>query len=257
MLLYEFDPAKKAVIDPEMCTSPVENFPEVTVACFSGKLFRSVLSFFEGEKICEIHTAVGYNPVYRVRYKGMDFAFFQARVGEPLCVAEYEDLMAMGSKRLVMLGTCGVLDKNIEDCGIIIPTAALRDEGTSYHYAPPSDMIPVNGKYKALFKEVLSEFGYSYVEGMTWTTDAPYRETRAKVESRKAMGAVCVDMECAGMQALCDFRGTDFFQFFYAADNLDNSTWERRSLSGADRLDDKSRIALLAFELGLRMVADS
>ena len=60
-------------------------------------------------------------------------------------------------------------------------------------------------------------------------------------------------MECAGMQALCDFRGTDFFQFFYAGDNLDHSSWQPRSLSGESRLDDKSKIALLAFELGLKI----
>ena len=55
------------------------------------------------------------------------------------------------------------------------------------------------------------------------------------------------------MQALCDFRGTDFFQFFYAGDNLDHSQWQPRSISGETRLDDKSKIALLAFELGLKI----
>ena len=55
------------------------------------------------------------------------------------------------------------------------------------------------------------------------------------------------------MQALCDFRGSDFFQFFYAGDNLDHSEWQPRSLSGEARLDDKSKIALLAFELGLKV----
>ena len=161
--------------------------------------------------------------------------------------------MAMGSKCLILLGNCGVLDRTIEDCGIIIPTKAIRDEGSSYHYAPPSDTIDVNKKYKHLFKEVLNQFGYPYVEGTTWTTDACYRETREKVQRRKAQGAICVEMECAGMQALCDFRGTDFFQFFYAGDNLDHSSWQPRSLSGESRLDDKSKIALLAFELGLKI----
>ena len=131
--------------------------------------------------------------------------------------------MAMGSRCLILLGNCGVLDKSIEDCGIIIPTKAIRDEGFSYHYAPPSDTIEVNAKYRELFKEVLREHNYSFVEGTTWTTDACYGETREKVNRRKEQGAICVEMECAGMQALCDFRGTDFFQFFYAGDNLDNS----------------------------------
>lgn len=105
-----------------------------------------------------------------------------------------------------------------------------------------------------MFKAVLAEFGYPYVEGTTWTTDAPYRETVEKVARRKAQGAICVEMECAGMQAVCDFRGTEFFQFFYAGDNLDHSSWQPRSLSGSARLDDKSKIALLAFELGLKIM---
>ena len=57
----------------------------------------------------------------------------------------------------------------------------------------------------------------------------------------------------AGMQALCDFRGVGFFQFFYAGDNLDHTEWEPRSLSNESRLDDKTKIALLALELALKI----
>lgn len=253
MLLEEFDNERISVINPDMTTQKLENYPEVTISCFSKKLFDSALSCFEAKKIAEIHSAVGLNPIYEVGYKGKRFALFQSLVGEPLCVAQYEEIMALGSKRLILLGNCGVLDKNIEDCGIIIPTRALRDEGTSFHYVKPSDYIEVNKKYKNEFIEVLNECGYPYVEGVTWTTDACYRETRNKVNRRKEQGAVCVEMECAGMQAVCDFRGTEFFQFFYAGDNLDHSTWDPRSLSGDARLDDKTKIMFLAFELGLKI----
>ncbi len=256
MILEEYDASKNAVINPEMLVNKIEDFPDVTVSCFSQQLFRMVLSFFEPKLIANVHSAVGANPVYEVIYKEEKFAFFQSYVGEPKCVADYEDIMAMGSKRLILLGNCGVLDKSIEDCGIIIPTKAIRDEGCSYHYAPASDTIDVNRNYIELFKTVLDEFGYPYVEGTTWTTDAAYRETREKVNRRKEQGAVCVEMECAGMQALCDFRGSEFFQFFYAGDNLDHSDWQPRSLSGDVRLDDKSKIALLAFELGLKIMKE-
>ena len=103
---------------------------------------------------------------------------------------------------------------------------------------------------------VLTECGYPYVEGVTWTTDACYRETREKVNRRKEQGAICVEMECAGMQAVCDFRGTEFFQFFYAGDNLDHSSWDPRSLSSGARLDDKTKIMFLAFELGWKIMND-
>ena len=166
-------------------------------------------------------------------------------------------MIAMGARRIILVGNCGVLDKTIEDCGIIIPTAALRDEGTSYHYAPASDSIPVNRRGREEFKTILRELGYPYVEGITWTTDAFYRETREKVAARKAMGAVCVEMECAAVQAMCDFRGVEFFQFLYAGDNLDHSAWDPRSLSGDTRLDDKQKIGLLAFELACAMEESS
>ena len=253
MLLTEFDPAKNAVIDPDMMHHPVPDFPETLVSVFSHQLFGKLRDFLGGKVIAETHDVDGDWPVYEVTYRGKRFAFYKARLGAPACVGCFEDVIPMGAKRIILLGNCGVLDKDIKDCGIIIPTKAIRDEGTSYHYAPAADFIEVNKRYVPEFMAVCREFGYGYVTGTTWTTDAFYRETRAKVEARKKMGAVCVEMECAAMQAMCDLRGVEFFQFLYAGDSLDHSGWDPRSLSGSARLEDKEKIALLAFELACRI----
>ena len=253
MLLEEFDENKKAVINPDMIFQKIPDFPETVVSVFSHQLFDALVRFLGGTVIAESHDVDGVWPVYEVNYKGKRFAFFKGRLGGPACVGAFEDVMAFGGKRIILLGNCGVLDKNIKDCGIIIPTKAIRDEGTSYHYAPAGDTIEVNTKYTEEFKKVLEEFGYPYVEGVTWTTDAFYRETPQKIESRKKIGAICVEMECASMQAFCNFRGIEFFQFLYAGDNLDHSSWDPRSLSGNERLDDKQKIALLAFELAYKI----
>ena len=253
MLLEEFDENKKAVINPDMIFQKIPDFPETVVSVFSHQLFDAIVRFLGGTVIAESHDVDGVWPVYEVNYKGKRFAFFKGRLGGPACVGAFEDVMAFGGKRIILLGNCGVLDKNIKDCGIIIPTKAIRDEGTSYHYAPAGDTIEVNTKYTEEFKQILEEFGYPYVEGVTWTTDAFYRETPQKIESRKKIGAICVEMECASMQAFCNFRGIEFFQFLYAGDNLDHSSWDPRSLSGNERLDDKQKIALLAFELAYKI----
>ena len=253
MLLEEFDFERSAVIEPWFVHQPVEDFPETVVSIFHHTLFQRIVEFLGGRKIAQTKDVDGHWPMYEVQYKGHRFALYKARLGAPACVGSFEDLIPMGAKRIILLGNCGVLDKSIEDCGIIIPTRAIRDEGTSYHYAPASDYIDVNKKYIPEFIEVLNECGYPYVTGTTWTTDAFYRETRDKVAKRKQMGAICVEMECSAMQAMCDFRGVEFFQFLYAGDNLDHSTWDPRSLSGTARLDDKEKIAMLAFELAVKI----
>ena len=257
MLLNEFDFNKTAVIEPWFVNQPVENFPETVVSIFHHTLFSRIAEFLGGKMIAETKDVDGHWPVYEVNYKGKRFAFYKARLGAPACVGSFEDIIPMGAKRIILLGNCGVLDKSIEDCGIIIPTKAIRDEGTSYHYTPANNYIDVNKKYIPEFISVLETFGYPYVTGTTWTTDAFYRETRRKVARRKEMGAICVEMECAAMQAMCNFRGVEFFQFFYAGDNLDHSVWDPRSLSGTSRLEDKEKIALLAFELALKMEEES
>ena len=253
MLLQEFDPARRAVINPDQMFQPIPNFPETMVSIFSHQLFDKILEFLGGGEIACTHDVDGIWPVYEVKYKGRRFAFYKARLGAPACVGSFEDVIPMGVKRIILLGNCGVLDRSIQDCGIIIPTRALRDEGTSYHYAPAADFIEVNKKHRDTFAQLLQDFGYPYVSGTTWTTDAFYRETPQKVAARKKQGAICVEMECAAMQALCDFRGVEFFQFLYAGDNLDHSGWDPRSLAGHVRLEDKEKIALLAFELACRM----
>lgn len=253
MLLEEFDYEKSAVIEPWFVHQPVEGFPETVISIFHHTLFQRIADFLGGARIAGTKDVDGHWPVYEVQYKGHRFALYKARLGAPACVGSFEDIIPMGAKRIILLGNCGVLDKSIADCGIIIPTRAIRDEGTSYHYVPAADCIDVNKKHIPEFIEVLNKYGYPYVMGTTWTTDAFYRETRGKIAKRKEMGAICVEMECSAMQAMCDFRGVEFFQFLYAGDNLDHSTWDPRSLSGTSRLEDKEKIALLAFELAVKI----
>lgn len=72
MLLEEFDANKTAIINPDMCVEKIENFPEVTISCFSEELFNEVLEFFRAKEIASVHSASGLNPIYEVTYKGKD-----------------------------------------------------------------------------------------------------------------------------------------------------------------------------------------
>ena len=89
----------------------------------------------------------------------------------------------------------------------VVPTGAIRDEGTSYHYAPPSREIGPTPAALRSIEETLARRGLPYVGGLTWTTDAPYRETRGKVERRVAEGCITVEMEAAALYTFVRVAG--------------------------------------------------
>lgn len=253
MILEEFDSNRKAIVDVYDLVKPIESFPKIAVSCFSRVTFERLVNELNGKVIAKSNLANMEIPIFKAMYKGVEVALFMSYVGAAGCVAVIEEVFAMGADKLILFGTCGVLDASIEDCSIIIPNKAVRDEGTSFHYAKPSDEIEVNKKYIDEFVDILKEFECRYTIGKVWTTDGIYRETRGKVNSRKQAGCLCVDMECSAVAALAEFREKEVFQFFYAADNLDNETWDARSLGNESNVLEKDRIAMLAMELARKL----
>ena len=243
------------LINPEDLIQPHPELPPVGVSCFSRVTFERLCSALGAVRIegTEIGNANGDVPIYRAAFAGHPFALFLSPVGAAACVGQYEDLFAAGLRAAVVFGTCGVLDRSIPDCGVILPSSAVRDEGVSYHYAAPSDEIPVNVGTLEAAKNVLNAIGVDYASGKVWTMDAVYRETRGLVEQRKAEGCIAVDMECSALAALAAFRKRTILQFFYAADNLDSETWDARSLANGLALAEKDRVAFVAMELAAKL----
>ena len=250
MILEEFDPDRTAIVEPPKGFLPDGPFPDTAVSCFTqGMLHTLLVEICGGDGRPATYTSGIGSPVYFSIYKGKKLAVFRSPVGAPACAAVLEDIYAMGIGKVVLFGTCGVLDRNIPDGSVIIPDSAIRDEGTSYHYAPPSDEIVLTQKYRDRFISLLEQGGIPHTSGKVWTTDAIYRETRAKAARRRQQGCICVDMECSALAAVSQFREKELFQFFYAADNLDADTWEPRSLSSQRKKSRKKKIAQLALEL--------
>ena len=188
----------------------------------------------------------------KIRYKNTEIAFFQSRVGAPACVVGFEEAVAMGAEQFVLFGSCGVLDDEKVKGKIIIPVSAVRDEGTSYHYVAPSPEIEADERCVNVLERVLQDLGYPYVKGKTWTSDGIYRETLPMIRERKEQGCLAVEMECASMLAVSQYRRVPFIQFLYGADNLGDSTWEIRDLMQYG-LDGAEKYMALAFECGIAM----
>lgn len=233
-------------------TKKIEDFPEICVSTFSESIIQKFASLDSTEKIAELYTANGAMPVYKIRYRDTDIAFYLSRVGAPACVVGFEEVVAIGVKKFVLFGSCGVLDDEKVKDKIIIPTSAVRDEGTSYHYIAPSAEIDADKNSVQILEEVLNSCGCSYVKGKTWTSDAIYRETIPIINERRKEGCITVDMECAAMLAVSQYRKIPFIQFLYGADDLSSDKWDIRDLA-LYGFTNAEKYMLLAFECSLAM----
>ena len=101
--------------------------------------------------------------------------------------------------------------------------------------------------------EWLEEMGLPHVSGRTWTSDAIYRETKANVDKRKAEGCIAVEMECAGMQAVCDFRGLDLYYYLISGDLLDSEEWDMRILGDEEEKKHQLKNFYIALEMALKI----
>ena len=134
MILEEFDINKTAIINPDTFKKPLDNMPKTCVSFFSKSIMKYIVENFELEEIARISNATAYFPIYKININGTELAIFHSAMGASACVANAEELIQLGVTNLLLVGTCGCLEDKMEEYSIIIPTSAIRDEGTSYHY---------------------------------------------------------------------------------------------------------------------------
>lgn len=250
MSLFDtFDPVSEEILKPSHMIRPVDGFPETAVLTFEEKSLQALQKGWETRVAATLRGGRDI-PVYAFSHNGRELGAVQTIIGGAATAALMEELLVLGAKKLLLYGACGVLDASLTAGRLIIPTAACRDEGTSYHYLPPADYVdvPTAGR----LAEVFGELGLPYVLGKTWTTDALYRETRANAEKRRAEGCVAVEMECASAMAVGQFRGVPVYQFLYAEDSLDGSNWDARTW-GAVPASDYEKYLRLALEAAARL----
>lgn len=249
--VIEFDTDEKALFNPENFVAYRDDCPKIAVTCFAENLINYAVNTFSGKIFSYVHSANGDIPLYEITVNNVRLIIFMSLIGAPASVGQLEEVFAIGVEKILVFGTCGVLDRSIEDCSIIVPNIAVRDEGTSFHYCPASREIDVNVKTLNKMSAFLNNKNISYKVGKVWTTDAVYRETVKKIKTRKEEKCICVDMECSALAALAKFRNKEIAQFFYAADNLDSEIYDERSLSNKSNADIKEKILNIACDMAI------
>jgi uridine phosphorylase len=147
-------------------------------------------------------------------------------IGAPLMGALAEELIAWGARRLISLSWAGGLQPDLKPGDIVVCERALRDEGVSHHYLPPDRFVQADQQLVDRLVRLLQSHGQPCTTGATWTTDAPYRETRDEVQQYQAEGIKTVEMETAGLLAIAQAHGVQAASICVVGDSLAALRWE-------------------------------
>ena len=171
--------------------------------------------------------------VYAVRKsKGRVAVLTSFGGGSPMVMELAEELGVMGAKKMILMTWGGILQPDLRPGDIVVCNRAIRDEGASHHYLPPAKYVDADASLVADLMVALGARGAQCTVGTTWTTDAPYRETREEVVRYQAEGVKTVEMESAGLFTVGQVRGIQTASVVIGMDSLASLRWQT-----PDRLD--------------------
>jgi len=146
-------------------------------------------------------------------------------LGAPHAVMGMEKLIALGARRFWFLGWCGSLQSRLRVGDLILPTGALSEEGTSRHYPIGNRKSTSDPELNRRLGQALQRQGVAFSHGTIWTTDAPYRETPAKIERYQNRGILAVEMETSALMTLAVFRAVQMTGLLVVSDELFDGSW--------------------------------
>jgi len=186
-----------------------KNLPKKYIIIYQKRLLDDFKKKYNPKKIelYSLLTVYIYKDIGIVRMTG---------IGSPNAVTVLEELIALGGKTFLNIGAAGGLQSE----GIFLCKSALRDEGTSYHYLPHGNYIYPDKELTKKLGKSLSKNSLEYKESITWTIDAPYRETKTEIEHYRKKGISTVEMEASALFAVAKIRKVKIAGCFVVSDLL-------------------------------------
>ena len=213
MITESYSEEREALFSPGAFLGERKYLCDTAIATFSGEIYQAVIDKYPHREVAHIGSANGRKPIYAIEINGKEIVFYLSSIGACLAGIDIIEMQwQTGVKNLIIFGSCGALDSEATNGKYIIPTQAYRDEGM-------------------------------------WTTDAPYRETKTAVEKRKNDGCLAVEMELAGVQAVCDFHEIELYSFVMTGDVLDGEEYDLEGLEEANHCLDNFIIAVKIAEI--------
>ena len=225
--ILDFDDDPDDLISPMMFADVQVEGPGVAVLAFLSEKTIETAEGWEVRRVGTVPFVTVEYPIYEATRSGQAVRVVPMPIGAAAAALVTERMIRSGAESLVAVGSCGALRK-LPEGEFIVPSRALRDEGTSYHYLKAGAWVETDEALRATVAKVARSAGFGAQVAPVWTTDGFFRETRALVEQRKSQGCVAVEMECAAMAAIAKVRGVRFAQLLFTADTLADDDYDLR-----------------------------
>lgn len=225
--ILEHDFLSDSKLEPSRLIKP-RDVPEHCVISFFQEVNEKIVTEKQAKVLVPNRWEDGEHPVYEIEHRSRRLAFFHPGVGAPIAAGLFEEVIAIGCKKFVVIGGAGVLVRKLTVGKLILVESTLRDEGFSYHYIEPGREILAQPEALAAICITMEAQGIPFVSGKTWTTDAPYRETQSMIDAGVTEGCLAVEMEAASLMAVAKFRKVLLRQILYAGDDLSSENWDKR-----------------------------
>jgi uridine phosphorylase len=197
---------------------PTVAVPEICVLDPDGDIVRHLRA--RGRADRHPGWACYHTDLYVFHHEGHEYGIVGCAVGAAFAVLIAEELFASGCQFLVSMTSAGQILPVQAPPYFIVIDRALRDEGTSYHYLPPSDYSVADAHLAQIAREALTAADVSVQVGTTWTTDAPFRETHEAINAAAQAGILAVEMEAAALYAFAKASGRPVLCFAHVTNQM-------------------------------------
>jgi uridine phosphorylase len=192
--------------------------PPICVLDPDGDLVRRLNK--EGRAVRDPAWACYHTELHRFLEKGTEFGIIGCAVGAAFAVLIAEELFASGCRLLISMTSAGQLAPLRPPPYFILIERALRDEGTSYHYMAPSAFSAIDDSLLAMMRGAFDDLRAPVLQGATWTTDAPFRETVEAITAMQTKGLLAVEMEAAALYAFARVREQSVLCFAHVTNQM-------------------------------------